>query len=305
MALVECVPNFSEGRRTDVIDAIRQTIASQPVYLLDLSSDPDHNRTVVTFAGEPEAVLEAMFRAAAVAVTRIDLDAHQGVHPRLGAVDVVPFIPLRDITMADCVRLAERLGQRVGDELGIPVYLYEAAARRPERRNLADVRRGGYEALKTAIESDPLRAPDFGPARVGKAGAMIIGARGPLIAFNAYLSTDNVEIAQQIAIAIRESGGGLPFLKAIGVMVGGQAQVSMNVIDYRRTSLFTIMEALRAEARKHGVTITRTELIGLTPQAVLLDYAVQSLGLSSEARSQILEQRLGAATGDYREIAFE
>ena len=305
MALVECVPNFSEGRRSDVIDAIRQAVASELVYLLDLSSDPDHNRTVITFAGEPEAVLEAMFRAASIAVTMIDLDEHQGVHPRIGAVDVVPFVPLRDVSIADCVNLAERLGERVGDELGIPVYLYEAAAKQPDRVNLADLRRGGYEMLKQTIATDPLRTPDFGPRLIGKAGAMIIGARGPLIAFNAYLSTDNVEIAQQIALAIRESGGGLPYLKAIGVLAAGQAQVSMNVIDYRRTSLFTIMEALRAEARKRGVSVTHTELVGLTPQSALLEYAIESLGLPEQARSQILEQRLGAVTGDYREIMFE
>lgn len=305
MALVECVPNFSEGRRHEVIDAIRGAIASEHLYMLDISSDADHNRTVITFAGEPEAVLEAMFRGAAVAVTLIDLEAHQGVHPRIGAVDVVPFVPLRDVTMKDCIHLAERLGQRVGNELGIPVYLYEAAARRAERVNLADLRRGGYEALKKSIETDQQYSPDFGPAHVGKAGAMIIGARGPLIAFNAYLSTDDVEVAQQIAIAIRESGGGLPYLKAMGVLVAGQAQVSMNVIDYRRTSLFTIVEALRAEARKHGVSVTHTELVGLTPQAALLDYAIESLGLPVEAHLQVLEQRLGAATGDYREIVFE
>lgn len=305
MALVECVPNFSEGRRREVIDAIRDAISSQPVHLLDVSSDADHNRTVITFAGEPETVLEAMFRGTAIAVSLIDLDAHEGVHPRIGAVDVVPFVPLRDVSIADCVRLAERLGQRVGDELGIPVYLYEAAAKRPERVNLANVRRGGYEALKDSIDTDAERAPDFGPARMGKAGAMAIGARGPLIAFNAYLNTANVEIAQQIAIAIRESGGGLAFLKAMGVLVAGQAQVSMNVIDFRRTSLFTIMEALHAEAQKHGVIVTHSELVGLTPQAALLDYAIESLGLPIETRSQILEQRLGAITGDYRTITFE
>jgi glutamate formiminotransferase len=305
VALVECVPNFRQGRRKTVIDAIQAAIAAQDVYVLDISSDPDHNRTVITFVGKPDAVLEAIFRGAAVAVAQIDLDEHRGVHPRMGAIDVIPFVPLRDLTIADCVEMAERLGQRVGDELGIPVYLYEAAARRPERVNLADVRRGGYAALKMAIETDPLWMPDFGPAHVGRAGAMIIGARGPLIAFNAYLNTDDVEIAQQIAVSIRESGGGLPFLKAQGLLVAGQTQVSMNVTDFRRTSLYVIMEALRAEARKHGVTVTHTELIGLTPQAALIDCAVESLGLPPQARSQVLERRLGAAMGDYGEVPFD
>lgn len=305
MALVECIPNFSEGRRPEVIDAIRAAIASENVFLLDVSSDADHNRTVITFAGEPEAVVEAMFRGAQVAVREIDLDAHEGVHPRLGAVDVVPFVPLRDVTMAECVRLAEWLGERVGEALGIPVYLYEAAARRPERVNLADVRRGGYELLKQTIGQDPNRTPDFGPAQVGRAGAMIIGARGPLVAFNAYLNTDDVALAQDIALTIRESGGGLPYLKALGLLVAGQAQVSMNIIDYRQTSLFRIMERLHAEAALRGVSVTHTELVGLIPEVALLDYALESLKLPLQTRSQILERRLGAVSGDYREIPFE
>jgi glutamate formiminotransferase len=299
------VPNFSEGRRTTIIDAICAAIAAEGVYVLDVSSDPDHNRSVVTFAGEPELVVEAMFRGAQVAVAEIDLEMHQGVHPRMGVVDVVPFVPLRGMTLAQCALLAEQLGQRVGDELGIPVYLYEAAARRPERVNLADVRRGGYEALKTTIETDPSRAPDFGPAHVGRAGAMIIGARGPLIAFNVYLNTSDVEIAQAIALKIRESNGGLPYLKALGLLVGGQAQVSLNIVDYRQTSLYAVMDTLRTEADYNDVVITHTELVGLMPQAALIDYAIESLGLPPQARSQTLEQRLGAATGDYREIPFE
>lgn len=302
--LVECVPNFSEGQRPEVINAIHAAIAGEAVHVLDVSSDADHNRTVITFAGEPDAVVEAMFRGAQVAVAEIDLEQHQGVHPRMGAVDVVPFVPLRDATLDDCVRLAEQLGERVGAELGIPVYLYEAAARRPERQNLADVRRGGYELLKETIATDPLRTPDFGPSIVGRAGAMIIGARGPLLAFNAYLDTDNVEIAQTIAETIRESGGGLPKLKALGLLVAGQAQVSMNIIDYRITSLYAIHAALREQARRHNVRVTHTELIGLTPQVALIDYALESLGLSPQTRTQTLEQRLGEATGDYREITF-
>ncbi len=304
MALVECVPNFSDGQHADVIAALVAAVKSTPADLLDVSSDPDHNRTVITVSGEPEVVAEAIFRAAKVAVERIDLEQHQGVHPRMGAVDVIPFVPLRELSLEACAALARAFGQRVGDELGIPVYLYQAAATRPERVNLADVRRGGYEFLKTAITT-PERTPDFGPARIGSAGAVAIGARGPLIAFNAYLNTHDVTIAQEIALAIRQSGGGLPYLKALGLLVGGRAQVSMNVIDFRQTSLFTIMEALRAEAAKYGVAVTRTELVGLIPQNALIDAALAALQLDPQVRERILEQRLGAASGDFREVKFE
>ena len=304
MALVECVPNFSEGRRSDVIAALAGAIQSMPVALLDVSSDSDHNRTVITFAGEPHAVSEAMFRGVKVAIEQIDLEQHIGVHPRIGAVDVIPFVPLRDISLAECAAIARAFGRRLAEELSLPVYLYEAAAIRPERVNLADVRRGGYEALKTAIHT-PERKPDFGQAQLGTAGAVAVGARAPLIAFNAYLNTDNVRVAEAIAVAIRESGGGLPRLKALGLLVQGQAQVSMNVIDYRETSLFTIMTRLHAEAEKYGVVVTHTELIGLIPQAALNDYALSSLKLPQAVAEQVLERRLGAVTGDYRPVAFE
>jgi glutamate formiminotransferase len=302
--LVECVPNFSEGRRSNVIAALVEAIQSVSVALLDVSSDADHNRTVITFAGEPDQVAEAMLRSARVAVEQIDLEQHRGVHPRIGAVDVIPFVPLRDISLHDCAALARAFGQGVGAELGIPVYLYEAAALRPERVNLADVRRGGYELLKSEIGTAE-RQPDFGPPRIGAAGAVAVGARGPLIAFNAYLDSADLTIAQAIAGGIRESGGGLPHLKALGLLVNGQAQVSMNVIDYRQTSLLTIMQRLRVEAHKHGAAITHTELVGLIPQAALIDYALTDLQLPSNARTQVLEQRLGAVTGDYREVSFE
>lgn len=304
MALVECVPNFSEGRREDVIAALSAAVQSVSVALLDVSSDSDHNRTVITFAGEPEQVAEAMFRAARVSVEMIDLEAHEGVHPRMGAVDVIPFVPLRDISLAQCAELARAFGSRIGNELHIPVYLYEAAALRPERMNLADVRRGGYELLKTTIGT-PERSPDFGPSQVGRAGAVAVGARGPLIAFNAYLNTDDVRIAEQIALAIRESGGGLRKLKALGLLVGGRAQVSMNVIDFRETSLFAIMQALKAEAARHSVSVTETELVGLIPQAALVDYAISALRLPKAVAGQLLEQRLGEATGDFRPVSFE
>lgn len=304
MALVECIPNFSEGRRSDVIAALVEAITSVPVTLLDVSSDADHNRTVVTFAGEPELVTEAIFRGAQAAAERIDLETHTGVHPRIGAVDVIPFVPLRDISLAECAMLARAFGQRLADGLALPVYLYEAAALRPERANLAEVRRGGYEGLKNTIHT-PERKPDFGLPQLGRAGAVAVGARMPLIAFNAYLSTPDVTIAQAVALAIRESGGGLPGLKALGLSVQGQAQVSMNIIDYRKASLFKIMAALRAEADKYGVTVTHTELIGLIPQAALNDYTLQSLMLQQEAAAQILELRLGETMGDYRPVAFE
>ncbi|MBI1257463.1 MAG: glutamate formimidoyltransferase [Chloroflexi bacterium] len=304
MPLVECVPNFSEGRRAEVIAALVEAVRSTPAAFLDVSSDPDHNRTVITFAGEPNDVSEAMFRAAQVAAEHIDVTQHSGVHPRMGAVDVIPFIPLRDISLEDCAELARSFGARVGNELGIPVYLYEAAALHPERVNLADVRRGGYELLQTEILT-PERAPDFGPARLGSAGAVAVGARAPLIAFNAFLDTDDVAVAQAVALAIRASGGGLPYLKALGLLVGGQAQVSMNVIDFRQMPLFTIMETLRAEVRKHGAAITHTELVGLIPQKALIDVALASLQLPVATRDKILEVRLGSELGDYREVRFE
>lgn len=303
--IIECVPNFSEGQRTDVIDAIVASVRAVPVDLLDVSSDADHNRTVVTFAGAPEPVIEAAFRAVQTAARLIDLRSHSGQHPRIGAADVVPLIPLHNVSLEACTVYAHRLGARIGTELALPVYYYEAAATRPERANLADVRRGGYEALRNDIQHDPARLPDAGPAQIGPAGAVAVGARGPLIAFNAYLDTDDVEIARQIAITIRTSGGGLPHLKALGLLVDGRAQVSMNVIDFRQTSLFAIMERLREVAAQHGVRVTETELVGLIPQAALVNTALDYLQLPATTRQRLLETRLGETSGDYREISFE
>ncbi|MEQ8677474.1 MAG: glutamate formimidoyltransferase [Aggregatilineales bacterium] len=305
MPLIECVPNFSEGRDRTIIQSLGDAIeAVQGVHLLDVSSDYDHHRTVMTFIGEPEPILEAAYQAIVTASTMIDLEKHQGVHPRIGATDVVPFIPLRDASLSDCVELAKTLGELVGDELGLPVYLYEAAATRSERQNLADVRRGGYEKLKEEIHL-PHRKPDFGPATLGIAGACVIGARQPLIAFNAYLDTKDVNIAQEIATEIRESGGGLPFVKALGLLVNGQAQVSMNVIDFRQTSLFTIMSALHELVKKYNVTVTHTELVGLIPQSALVNTALSYLQLPIQSRELILESRIGAETGNFKEIPFE
>lgn len=300
--LIACIPNFSEGRRPEVIGAILDAIRAPDVHILDSSSDPDHHRTVVTFVGEAQPVMEAMLRGAAVAVAHIDLETHQGEHPRLGAVDVVPFVPLRETTLDDCAMLAQAFGARAAETLNIPVYLYEAAATRTDRINLADVRRGGYENLKITITADPARAPDFGEAQVGRAGAIIVGARKPLIAFNAFLDIDDVEIAHAVARAIRERDGGLPFLKALGMRVQGRTQVSMNIVDYRQTGLYTIMQAVRREAAARGAIVTHTELVGLIPQQALIQYALESLGLPSETRAQTFEARIGIITGDYRPL---
>jgi len=295
--IVECVPNFSEGRRKGVIAQIAEAIATVPrVHVLDVQSDADHNRTVVTFAGEPEAVEEAAFRGIEKAAELIDMDLHRGEHPRLGAADVVPFVPIKNVTMEDCVSIAQRLGERVGRELDIPVYLYEKAATRPERRNLADVRRGEYEGIKAEIATRPERAPDFGPRHVGKAGATAIGARLPLIAFNVYLDTDDVEIAQAIARAVRHSSGGLRYVKALGLLVKGQAQVSMNLTDYRQTPVHRVVEMIRREAERYGVSVAESELIGLIPNEALAAAAEFYLQMGDFSSHQILENRLADLT---------
>ena len=297
--LVECVPNFSEGRRADVLDQIVAEITAVPqVQLLDRESDADHNRSVLTIVGTPQAVAEAAFRAIRKAAELIDLGAHQGAHPRIGATDVVPFIPIEGVTTADCVALAQQLGQRVGAELGIPVYLYEAAATRPENQNLADIRKGEYEGLKQAILADPKRRPDYGPAELGPAGATVIGARAPLIAFNVYLSTTDVEIARKIARAIRHQTGGLRFVKALGLLVDGKAQVSMNLTDYTQTAIFRVVEMVRREAQRYGVAIQSTELIGLIPQQALFDAAQWYLQIDNFTPQQVLENRLTDAGSD-------
>lgn len=291
--LVECVPNFSEGRRADVIDQIAAEITGVTgVQLLDRESDADHNRSVLTFVGTPAAVVEAAFRAIRAAARLIDLDAHQGAHPRIGATDVVPFIPIEGVTMADCVALARQLGQRVSDELGIPVYLYEAAATRPENQNLADIRKGEYEGLKQAILTDPKRRPDYGKPELGKAGATVIGARAPLIAFNVYLTTSDVDIARKIAKAIRHQTGGLRFVKALGLLVDGKAQVSMNLTDYTQTAIFRAVEMIRREAARYGVGVQGSELIGLIPQQALFDAAQWYLQIDNFTPQQVLENRL-------------
>ena len=295
--LVECIPNFSEARRPEVIDRIVAAITSvDEVHLLDRSSDFDHNRTVLTFAGPPLAVERAAFRAIRTASELIDLNKHTGEHPRIGATDVCPFVPLSDVSMEECVASARRLGQRVGEELGIPVYLYEQAATRPDRANLENIRRGQFEGLKEEITSNLDRKPDYGPSELGPAGATVIGARSYLIAFNVYLTTDDVEIAKKIAKTIRHSSGGLRYVKGLGLLVEGRAQVSMNLTDFQKTPLALVVETIRREAQRYGVGIHHSELVGLIPQDALVDAAVWYTQLDAFDKEQVLESRLFAAT---------
>ena len=293
--LIECVPNFSEARRPEIVEAIQVAIQSVPtVQVLDRHSDLDHNRTVITFVGAPAGVEEAAFRAIARAAELINLEQHTGEHPRIGATDVVPFVPISGVSMAECVEIARRLGKRVGDELNIPVYLYEQAATRPDRQNLENLRRGQYEGLKTDIETNAERAPDFGPAHLGPAGATVIGARPYLIAYNVYLTTDEVAIAEKIARAIRHSSGGLRYLKALGLLVDGRAQVSMNLTDFHKTPMARIQELIHREATRYGVGIHHSELVGLIPEDALVEAAVWYLQLDQFDSEQILEKRLNA-----------
>lgn len=294
--IVECVANFSEGRRLEVVDEIVNAIrAVSGVHVLDRESDADHNRSVITFVAAPEAIVEGAFAGIAAAARLIDMDQHQGEHPRLGAADVVPFIPIEGVDMNDCVLLARQLGERVGSELGIPVYLYEAAATRPDRVNLEDVRRGQYEALKAAIGTDLNRMPDFGPASVGKAGATIIGARPPLVAYNVYLTTSDVAIAKQIGKDIRHSSGGFRYVKGLGLLVDGKAQVSMNLTDFTKTPIHRVVETIRREAARYGVSIQKSEIVGLIPQRALLDAAQWYLQIDDFKPEQLLENRLADA----------
>jgi glutamate formiminotransferase/formiminotetrahydrofolate cyclodeaminase len=291
--IVECIPNFSDARRPEVIDAIIAEMNSIPgVTLLDRHSDMDHNRTVLTIIGHPEAVEKAAYLSIKKAAELINLDEHTGAHPRIGATDVVPFVPIADITMGECVEIARRLGKKVGEELKIPIYLYEEAAAIPERQNLENIRKGQYEGLKEEILNNPARKPDFGPAKLGKAGATVIGARAPLIAFNVYLTTSDVTIAQKIAKTMRNSSGGYRFVKGMGVLVEGRAQVSMNLTNFKQSPIARIVETIRREAQRYGVAIHHSELVGLTPQAALLDAAVWYTQLDDFKSEQILENRM-------------
>ena len=294
--LIECVPNFSEGRNRDVVDQIADAIAGGgSVAILGRTMDPDHNRCVITFAGTPDAVIAAALRGVAVAVDRIDLNRHSGVHPRLGAADVIPFVPVSGVSIDECVGIARRAGLEIWRTLGVPVYFYEAAATRPERIRLENVRRGGWEAIRVATLNDPAQRPDIGgPELHPTAGACIVGAREFLIAFNVNLRSGDVTVAQRIARAIRESSGGLRYVKALGLPLESrrQVQVSMNLTNFEKTPLHVVMEAVRAEARKHGVEIAGTEIIGLVPKAAIERAAEFYLDCENFSPELVIENRL-------------
>ena len=300
--LVECVPNFSEGRRGDVIAAIRDAIAAiDRTSVLDVSSDASHNRTVVTFVASADSAVDAAFAGIAKARDLIDLTTHSGEHPRMGAADVVPFVPLEGTTMEDCIALARALGERVGRELEIPVYLYERAATRRERENLADVRRGEFEGIRDAIGNDASRAPDFGPPRVHPtAGAVAIGARPFLVAYNVYLGDkENIAVAKKVAKAVRGSSGGLKYVKGLGLEVDGQAQVSMNLVDIDQTPMHRAFDAVKMEAAANGVATTWSEIVGLVPERALFDAAVRHLQLDRFSADQVLERKVRGATASW------
>ena len=297
--LIECVPNFSEGRRREVIDAICGAITSvDGVTLLDHEMDADHNRAVVTFVSHPDLAVEAAFRGYKKAAELIDMRTHKGEHPRMGACDVCPFIPLTDVSIEDAIELANKLGKRVGEELQIPVYLYEDAASSTKRKNLANVRTGEYEGIRDTIEVDPERKPDYGPAKMNlKAGSTAIGVRFPLIAFNVYLDTDKKWIADKIADAVRALRGGYKFVKALGFEIKerGQVQISMNLVNYTKTPIFRVFETIKSEAARYGVNVTSSEVIGLLPNDAIVDVADFYLRLENFSRNQILEEKLRAA----------
>ena len=295
--LVECVPNFSEGRRPEVIEAIAAEVRNVPnVKLLDVKADASHNRVVVTFVGEPQAVKQAAFNACKKAAELIDMEQQQGEHPRIGATDVIPFIPVKEVTMEECVALADELAREIAEKLEIPVYLYEDAAKIPTRRALPDIRKGQYEGLKTEI-GKPERKPDYGPARMHpRAGATVVGARQFLIAYNINLDTSDVNIAKKIANSIREAKGGYKYVRAMGVTVqiGDRdiAQVTINMVNYQGTPLFRVFETVKSEAARYGVNVLGSEIIGLTPMQALLDAAEFYLRLDGFDRKQVLEDNL-------------
>ena len=295
MKLVECVPNFSEGRRPEVVAAIRDAIASvKGVSVLDVSSDPSHNRSVITFVAPVESAVDAAFAGIRAAAERIDLCSHSGEHPRIGATDVVPFVPLEGSTMEDCIALARDLGERVGRELGIPVYLYERAATQPSRENLADIRRGEFEGLREELGKNPARNPDFGPAKIHPTcGAVAIGARPFLVAYNIYIGpSSNLQIAKNVAKAVRGSSGGFRYVKGLGLDVDGQAQVSMNLVDTEKTPLHHAFNFVRLRAAAEGAQVTWSEIVGLVPERVLVDAAVDHLQLRQFTVGQILERQV-------------
>ncbi|MFN3346429.1 MAG: glutamate formimidoyltransferase [Candidatus Bipolaricaulaceae bacterium] len=298
--LVECVPNVSEGRNRESIEAMAQAIRSVPtVRLLDVQSDPDHNRTVFTFVGEPDGAAEAVYRLFEAALARIDLRLHRGQHPRMGAVDVVPFVPIRGVNMADCVALAKAVGKEIWERFRVPVYLYAEAASRPERQDLAEIRKGQFEGFFQKIK-DPRWAPDFGePVVHPTAGVTAVGAREFLIAFNVNLGTNDLRVAQEIAKAVRFSSGGLRYVKALGMELKerGIVQVSMNLTNFRQTPLPRVLELVRREAQRYGVPVISTEIVGLIPEEALVQTAEYYLQLERFSLSQVLERRMEEALG--------
>lgn len=300
--IVECIPNFSEGRDAKKIELIAAAISSvDGVAVLDRTMDADHNRSVITFAGEPEGVLLAAIRAAATAVELIDLNQHDGEHPRMGALDVLPFVPIKNVTMEECVELARKAGERIAEELGIPVYLYEQAATRPDRIDLANVRRGEFESIREEILFHPDRKPDFGPRQIHQtAGAMAVGARNPLIAFNINLATEDLTIAKKIAKAVRGSSGGLQNVKALAMQLKHRrrVQVSMNLVNYEATPIFRAFDMVKREAERYGVAIAGSEIVGLIPQAALNASGEFYLQLENFSEDLVLEHRLHAALSE-------
>ena len=294
--LVECVPNFSEGRRPEVVEAIVAAVTSVPnIYLLDREMDADHNRAVLTIVGPPESIGQAALRGVEAATKLIDLTKHTGGHPRIGATDVVPFVPIRGVSIDECVQIAREVGRQIAEKFKIPVYLYEAAALRPERTNLENIRKGQFEGLRAEIETNPERKPDFGEPRIhATAGAVVVGARKPLIAYNINLNTPDIAIAKQIAKRIRFSSGGFPCVKAMGLLLQdrNQAQVSMNLTDYETTSVEVVFNAVRREAEAAGVQVVGSEIVGLIPQKALDQVAAAYLQVENYKPSMILENRL-------------
>jgi len=296
--LVECVPNFSEGRDKAKVDAIVDAMKMPGVYLLDREMDSDHNRSVITLVGEREAIQEAAIRGVGKAAELIDLTTHTGAHPRMGAADVVPFIPIDGVTIEDCVAMANHVGEEIWKRYRIPVYLYESAARIPERQGLENIRRGQFEGIRAEIATNPARRPDIGEPRVHPtAGATVVGARKFLVAYNVFLNTPDVDIAKKIAKAVRFSTGGMRFVKGAGFLVRGQAQVSMNLTDFEQTPVHRVFEMVKREAARYGVMPTSSEIVGLIPKKALEHAAEWFLQVENFDSSLILENRLAAVMG--------
>ena len=297
--IIECIPNVSEGRRPEVVARLVEDVRRTGVRVLDYSSDASHNRSVLTLAGDAPSLKAAILALFEGATGAIDLRTHRGEHPRLGAVDVVPFVPIEGTTMDDCVELARDVGAAVADRYGVPVYLYEEAASDPARRNLEDIRRGEFEGL-TEKMAGPGWAPDFGPREPHpSAGASVVGARMPLIAYNINLNTDRLDVARRIATAVRHSSGGLRYVKAMGVMIGDRrvAQVSMNLTNHEKTPMFRVFEMVKREAARYGVSVLESEIVGLVPSAALLAAAQFYLQIDGFTADQVLENRLRSAEG--------